>query len=194
MVEIHYSVSIRKERWDGGAGTVYIYICRKENSKFYQHTYLRIQAWIFHDMPIDESPLCCLNWTNELLTTSQVCDFKCYFAVLCSLRVDAVGWLAVVIAAVFLEPMMISSPLIGANIFKFNSHLNIRIQGTDEWISNVFQQFTSRTKYFQLLANVKTSQRSVILLMLSYSLSFFFIFLFGWKFCVTFWQMKRNLM
>lgn len=69
---------------------------------------------------------------------------------------------------------MISFPLIGANIFKFNSHLNIRIQGTDEWISNVFQQFTSRKKYFQLLANVKTSQRSVILLMLSYSLSFFF--------------------
>lgn len=85
-------------------------------------------------------------------------------------------WLDVVIAAVFLEPMMISFPLIGANIFKFNSHLNIRIQGTDEWISNVFQQFTSRKKYFQLLANVKTSQRSVILLMLSYSLSFFFLF------------------
>lgn len=91
MVEIYCSVSIRKERWDGGAGTAYI--CRKENSKFYQHTYLRIQAWIFHEMPIDESPLCCLNWTNELLTTSQACDFKCYSAVLCSLRVDVVGWL-----------------------------------------------------------------------------------------------------
>lgn len=89
-------------------------------------------------------------------------------------------WLDVVIAAVFLEPMMISFPLIGANIFKFNSHLNIRIQGTDEWISNVFQQFTSRKKYFQLLANVKTSQRSVILLMLSYSLSLFFSYFSLW--------------
>lgn len=173
MVEIYCSVSIRKERWDGGAGTVYIYMPKGKLKILSAYVFTHSGVNISRNADRWESIMLFKPNQRALNHITGLRFQMLFYARSVSMLA---GWLIVVIAAVFLEPMMISFPLIGANIFKFNSHLNIRIQGTDEWISNVFQQFTSRKKYFQLLANVKTSQRSVILLMLSYSMSFFFLF------------------